>query len=134
MFGSDNKLSLHLGKTESILFDSKRKLANCRNLNVTCNKNNTESKASCQIFWSDHRQGLSGEFMAFSIIQKANNNSHVKRTLSSSLIQCHLDYGCTSYFSSLFSKLKFSLQTSQNKLKRFGIENIIGRMWVLLNL
>ena len=27
----DNKLSLHLGKTESILFGTKRKLSNCRN-------------------------------------------------------------------------------------------------------
>ena len=33
----DNKVSLHLGKTESILFGTKRKLSKCRNLNVSCN-------------------------------------------------------------------------------------------------
>ena len=32
---TDNKLSLHLGETESILFGTKRKLSNCRNLNVS---------------------------------------------------------------------------------------------------
>ena len=42
----DNKLSLHLGKTESILFGTKRKLSNCRNLNVSCNGINTEFKTS----------------------------------------------------------------------------------------
>ena len=33
----ENKLSLHLDKTESILSGTKRKLSNCRNLNVSCN-------------------------------------------------------------------------------------------------
>ena len=33
----DNKLSLHLGKTESILFGSKRKLKKVKDFSVTCN-------------------------------------------------------------------------------------------------
>lgn len=33
----DNKLSLHLGKTESVLFGSKPKLRLNPNLNVSCN-------------------------------------------------------------------------------------------------
>ena len=32
----DNKLSLHLGKTECILFGPKRKLKKVKNLKVTC--------------------------------------------------------------------------------------------------
>ena len=39
----DNKLSLHLGKTESILFGSKRKLSNCENLKVSSNWVNIEA-------------------------------------------------------------------------------------------
>ena len=39
--------------------------------------------------------------------------------LASSLIQCHFDYGCTFWFSALSCKLKFKLQTTQNKLIRF---------------
>ena len=36
---TDNKLSLHLGKTESILFGTKRKLALVDNFQVQCNDN-----------------------------------------------------------------------------------------------
>ena len=36
----NNKLSLHLGKTESILFGMKRKLSNSTALNVSCNGTN----------------------------------------------------------------------------------------------
>ena len=41
---SINKLSLHIGKTESILVGSKRKLNNCEKLNVICDGNLIESK------------------------------------------------------------------------------------------
>ena len=92
----DNKLSLHLGKTGSILFGTKRKLSNCRNLNVSCSGINTESKTSVKYLGAANC--LSGDSMALSIIQKANFrlkflyrnakflNSHVKRMLASSLI------------------------------------------------
>lgn len=39
--------------------------------------------------------------------------------LASSLIQCHFDYGCTFWYSSLSCKLKSKLQTTQNKVIRF---------------
>ena len=39
-----NKLSLHLGKTESILFASKRKLSHTSSLSVSCNSTNIEAK------------------------------------------------------------------------------------------
>ena len=35
-----NKLSLHLGKTESILFGSKRRLSKTKSLSVSCNSTN----------------------------------------------------------------------------------------------
>ena len=34
---AENRLSLHLGKTESILFGSNKRLAKCKELNITCN-------------------------------------------------------------------------------------------------
>ena len=34
---AENRLSLHLGKTESILFSSNNRLAKCKELNITCN-------------------------------------------------------------------------------------------------
>jgi len=41
----DNKLSLHLGKTESILFGSKLKLSKTPKLNVQCNGTDIKSKS-----------------------------------------------------------------------------------------
>lgn len=42
----DNKLSMHLGKTESILFGTKRKLAKLNTLKVMCNGSEIVSKSS----------------------------------------------------------------------------------------
>ena len=39
----ENRLSLHLGKTESILFGSKRRLAKDKRLSIKCNGNEIES-------------------------------------------------------------------------------------------
>ena len=89
----DNKPSLHLGKTESILFGTKLKLSNCINLNVSYNGINTESKTSVKYLGAAIDNCLSGDSMALNIIQKANCrlkflyrngkflNSHVKRML-----------------------------------------------------
>ena len=43
---ADNKLSLHLGKTESVLFGSKLKLRSKSNLNVSCKGKDIEPKQS----------------------------------------------------------------------------------------
>ena len=127
----DNKLSLHLGKTESILSGTKRKLSNSTALNMSCNGTNIKSKSSVKYLGATIDNSLSGDAMAFGIIQKANCrlkflyrnakflNRYVKRMLASSLIQCHFDYGCTSWFSGLSCKLKSKLQTTQNKIIRF---------------
>ena len=40
----DNKLSLHLGKTESIIFGSHKRLKNKKELNVVCNGVKIDSK------------------------------------------------------------------------------------------
>ena len=47
----NNKLSLHLGKTESILFGSKSRLRSRSNLNIECKGSKIEPKDS-QIPWS----------------------------------------------------------------------------------
>ena len=68
----DNKLSIHLGKTESILFVSKRKLSNCDNLKVSCNGVNIEAKTSVRYFGASIDNCMSGDSVALSIIQKAS--------------------------------------------------------------
>ena len=46
----DNKLSLHLGKTESILFGSKIKLKSESNLNISCRGTDIEPKEKSSIW------------------------------------------------------------------------------------
>ena len=56
----DNKLSLHLGKTQSILFGTKRKLSIGVKLNVICNGNVIESKSNATYLGVTLDQFLSG--------------------------------------------------------------------------
>ena len=126
----DNKLSLHLGKTESILFGSKKKLRKCSKLEVTCNGVKIESKSSVKYLGVDIDQSLSGEVTGGKVIKKVNSrlqfiyrkaqylNTYCKKLLVSALIQCHLDYSCSSWYSSLTRKTKSRLQVCQNKMIR----------------
>ena len=57
----ENKLSLHLGKTESILFGSKNKLKKGTSLNIKCNQVNIESKAEVNNLGCTIDNHLNGE-------------------------------------------------------------------------
>ena len=64
----DNKLSLHLGKTQSILFGTKRRLSTGVKLNVICNGNVIESKSNITYLGVTLDQFLSGEIIASNIL------------------------------------------------------------------
>jgi len=68
----DNKLSLHLGKTESIVFGSKHKLKSNPSLKVSCNGIAIQSTSSVQYLGATLDQNLSCENIASSVINKAN--------------------------------------------------------------
>ena len=65
----DNKLSLHLGKTQSILFGTKRRLSTGPGvkLNVICTGNVIESKSNVTYLGVTLDQFLSGEIIASNI-------------------------------------------------------------------
>ncbi|XP_060592681.1 uncharacterized protein LOC132747348 [Ruditapes philippinarum] len=67
---TDNKLSLHLGKTESILFASKPRLRSCDQLNIVCNGTTITSTKSVKYLGADLDQCLSGESIANQCIFK----------------------------------------------------------------
>lgn len=67
-----NKLSLHLGKTESILFGSKQKLKTQPALKVECNGQSIQSKDSVSYLGATIGQNLTFDSMVMSVIQKAN--------------------------------------------------------------
>ena len=127
----DNKLSLHLGKTQSILFGTKRRLSTGFKLNVICNGNVIESKSNVTYLGVTLDQFLSGEIIASNILYKSSNklkflyrnagkfNIETKNLLISALIQCHFDYTCSAWNNGLSKKLKCRMQCTQNKIIRF---------------
>jgi len=127
----DNKLSLHLGKTESILFGTKRKLKSHSELNITCNGSKIVSKSSVKYLGVDLDQCLNGEITGNKVIKTVHGrlnflyrnskclNQNTKKLLVSALIQCHFDYASSFWFAGLTCKTKHRLQTAQNKLVRY---------------
>ena len=130
----DNKLSLHLGKTEAILFGSKARMSSNRDLNVTCKGQSINSTTSVKYLGAVLDQCLSGDTMASSVISKANARLkflyrkkayltyHTKRLLVLALIQCHFDYACSFWYHGLTKFWKDKLQVTQNKLVRFVLD------------
>ena len=118
------KLSLHLGKTECVLFGPRRKLNNIKSFNVKCKEQVIKSQDSVRYL------GLCIDKYT-SIIGKVNSrlkflyrncrslNSSTRLTLSTALIQCYFDYSCSSWFGGLNKSLKHKLQVVQNKVIRF---------------
>ena len=130
----DNKLSLHLGKTESILFGSKHRLKSNPNLDITCNGTTINSTTAVKYLGADIDQSLSFESMARTVLKKANSRlkylhrkkefltQHTKKLLVMALIQCHFDYACSIWYNGLTQLLKTKLQTTQNKLIRYVLD------------
>ncbi len=73
---ADNKLSLNLGKCESILFGLKRRLKTCHDLNILCNNSTKiKSKSSVKYLGAELDLALSGELMAAKVISRANGKT-----------------------------------------------------------
>ena len=66
----DNKLSLHLGKTECILFGSRIKLRKVQNFRIECNGHSIQAQTSVKYLGVNLDNFLSGEAIANSIIHK----------------------------------------------------------------
>jgi hypothetical protein len=127
----DNKLSLHLGKTECILFGTKRKLAKIDKFNICCNGHTIESQNSVKYLGSVIDNDLSATSVVNNIVKKVNSklkflyrqrhclNMNMRKTLCNSLVQCHFDYASSSWYSGISKKLKSRLQVTQNKVVRF---------------
>ena len=69
----DNKLSLHLGKTESILFGPKQKLKNGVDFSIKCNGHTVDSSEKVKYFGVHIDNFLNREFIVESIVKKVND-------------------------------------------------------------
>ena len=68
----DNKLSLHLGKTECILFWPKRKHGKVKKIKVTCFDRVIESTSSVKFLGLNNDIFVSGEMIVNNILSKVN--------------------------------------------------------------
>ena len=68
----DNKLSLHLGKTESISFGSKRKLRKVKRFQVSCNGQSIDSTDHVRYLSLAVDNNLSGEHKINNSLGKVN--------------------------------------------------------------
>lgn len=126
----DNKLFLHLGKTEAILFASKMKLNKQGSFVVKSNDMILESKSVVQYLGCFIDNKLTGDYMASKMIAKicgkvkflarqANLlDTYSLRLLANALVQPHFDYASSFWYSSCSQRWKNKLQKSQNKLVR----------------
>ena len=127
----DNKLSLHLGKTESIIFGTKRKLTLIENFQVKCDNVAIRSVENVHYLGITLDNNLSGESILSNIIAKASSrlkflyrykdilNEKNRKIMCSALIQCHFDYCCSSWYASTNKGQRKKLQVMQNKIIRF---------------
>ena len=71
---NDNKLSLHLGKTQSIVFGIRKQLCKCNTLNIVCNGIVIESKSTVTYLGVTLDQSLSGDVITSNVLFKTSNN------------------------------------------------------------
>ena len=126
----DNRLSLHLGKTESILFGTHKKLKGAE-FNVRCGDEAVKRVTSVKYLGVTLDQTLNFREHANEILKKANaklsflyrcadslKQGH-RRLLCSALINAGLEYCCSAWFPSLLEEFKGGLATMQRKMVRF---------------
>ena len=127
----DNKLSIHLGKTECILFGTRKRLAKAGQLNVVYGNTKIAEKDSVKYLGVELDRHLSANQIASKLISRSTGklkflyrntqafDFSIKKMLISSLFQCHFDYACSAWYSGLTGKLKTKLQVTQNRAIRY---------------
>ena len=128
---TNNLLSMHMGKTETIVFTSKRKKHLTTNFSVSCNGKELLSKSEVKYLGLKLDQSLSGESIVNSIVSKCSSilkflyrhsrvlNQNSRKLLASALIQSHFDFGVSAWYLSTTKVLQRKLQVAQNKMVRF---------------
>ena len=128
---TDNRLSLHVGKTESILFGSKRKLKRVNGYQVMCERTPVKQVTSVCYLGVLLNDSLDGKSQADNVIRKCGGriaflfrhgsilNFQARKVLCSTLVQPFLDYCSSSWYFGLTKQLKSKLDVLQRKMIRF---------------
>ena len=128
---TDNKLSLHVGKTECLLFGTKRRLSKVGEFSVTCDGTAVGRVTSVTYLGVVLDVNLSGTNHVENMIKKCAGrisflyrnssllNFNCRRILCTALVQPYLDYCCSSWYSGLTSRLRDKLDVLQRRMVRF---------------
>ena len=127
----DNKLSLHVGKTECILFGSRKKLKGADDFQVTCDGQPVKRVTSVKYLGLHLDSDMKGITHANSVIKKCAGrisflyryssqlDFHCRKILCSALITPCLDYCSSSWYSSLSKSMQSKLDVLQRRMIRF---------------
>ena len=120
-----------MGKTELILFGTKRKLKNWEGYTIECDGQTIHATPSVKYLGLTIDQYLNGDEMARGIIKKVNSrlkflyrqanflDQNIKKILCSALVLCLFDYSISSWYGGVLAQMSKSLQVAQNKVIRF---------------
>ena len=127
----DNRLSLHVGKTESIIFGTSRMLKKVTNFAVTCNGTAINRVNSVRYLGVTLDEKLSGEDHAIKTIGKISSrisflyrqssllDANARKMLCLALIQPLFDYCCTAWYDGLPAKLRVRFESLQRRMVRY---------------
>ena len=133
----DNKLSLHVGKTECLLFGSNRRLKKVNDFDVLCDGNAVKRVFQAKYLGVILDATFSSSFHVANVLKVSTSrlaflyrNSSLldfstRRTLCMALIQPYLDYCSASWYDGLTSLHKSRLDVLTRKMVRFvfGFDN-----------
>ena len=122
----ENKLSIHLGKTESILIASKIRLATkivarTDSLTISCGSVAIESKSKITYLGLTFDNDISFSSMGNSVIKKVNAKlkflyrksaffgTNERKLLCSALVNPHFEYACNAWYRKVNAKVKHKL-------------------------
>ena len=127
----DNRLSLHLGKTQTLLFGSKRNLRKVSDFQVLCEGTAIDRASNVNYLGVQLDETLSSSFHINSLLKTCNGrlsflyrnatllSQQTRKMLTTSFIQPYLDYCSSSWYSNISAASRAKLDTLQRKLVRF---------------
>jgi hypothetical protein len=126
-----NKLSIHLGKTESILFASRSNLCKCKEMSVKCNGICIKASTSVKYLGVMLNNDMTCKDMGNAVIAKINKklkflyrkreyfDFKARKLICSTLIQPDFDYAINAWYRGTTFAIKNRLQICQNKIIRY---------------
>ena len=127
----DNKLSLHVGKTEAIVFGTSRHLRSIGDFKIECGGSTVNRVISVDYLGVRLGASMNGKKHAENVLKKcagclsflyrkaAFHDSNCRKLLTSALIQPYLDYCSSSWYEGVPKLLKSKFDTLQRRMVRF---------------